>query len=310
MLARLQRLITIALLAAAAFAAVHFAAAGESGKALIVPALIVFGYALFLALEFALVAVVHDGDPAPRPSPMQLARAWWGEVLTAPRVFCWRQPFRADAVPDHLPERAPGRRGVVLVHGFVCNRGLWTPWLVRLRHSGVPFVAVDLEPVFGSIDAYPAIVEAAVARLEQATGLAPLIVAHSMGGLAARAWLARPGNEARAHHVVTIGSPHRGTWLARLALSVNAVQMRRHGRWLAELAAREPAGRYAAFTCFYSHCDNIVFPASTATLPGADNRHLSAVAHVHMAFAPAVLDEVMRRLDAAAPGGATPGRAS
>ena len=33
--------------------------------------------------------------------------------------------------------------------------------------------------------------------------------------------------------------------------------------------------------------DNIVFPASTATLPGADNRHLPAVAHVHMADASA-----------------------
>ena len=32
----------------------------------------------------------------------------------------------------------------------------------RLRRRGVPFVAVNLEPVFGSIDSYAATIEAAV----------------------------------------------------------------------------------------------------------------------------------------------------
>ena len=78
--------------------------------------------------------------------------------------------------------------------------------------------------------------------------------------------------------------------------------MRRASPWLRALAAREPAGRAARFTCFYSHCDNIVFPPATATLPGADNRHLPGVAHVHMAEMREPWDELLRRLqpDAAA----------
>jgi triacylglycerol esterase/lipase EstA (alpha/beta hydrolase family) len=289
MLARLQRFTTLWLLALAGVAAFWFALA---------PLLIVFGYALFLALEFVLVAAIHGTDPAPRATPGQLLRAWLGEVTTAPRVFFWRQPFRADVQPDHLGADSRGRRGLVLVHGFFCNRGLWNPWLARLRAQGIPFVAVNLEPVFGSIDAYPAIVDAAVRRVEAATGLAPVVVAHSMGGLAVRAWLATLGDVARVHRVVTIGTPHRGTWLARFALSRNGEQMQPGGGWLDRLAAREPAHRYGRFTCFYSHCDNIVFPASTATLPGADNRHLPAVAHVHMAYHEAVFGEVQRWLGA------------
>ena len=78
---------------------------------------------------------------------------------------------------------------MLFVHGFFCNRGLWNPWMRRLRAAGIPFVAVNLEPVFGSIDSYASIVEAAVRSLEQATGGAPVIVAHSMGGLAVRSWL-------------------------------------------------------------------------------------------------------------------------
>jgi triacylglycerol esterase/lipase EstA (alpha/beta hydrolase family) len=204
-------------------------------------------------------------------------------VQTAPQVFCWRQPFFSHRWPDHLPPGVQGRRGVLLVHGFVCNRGLWNPWLQRLHAQGVPFIAVNLEPVFGSIDDYIGILEQAVRRLEQATGEAPVIVAHSMGGLAVRRWWAEHGDEARVHHVLTIGTPHRGTWLARFAVTRNARQMQQISRWLQTLAAREPATRAERFTCFYSHCDNIVFPPATATLAGADNRHIAGVPHVHMA---------------------------
>ncbi|RYF38882.1 MAG: permease, partial [Comamonadaceae bacterium] len=52
------------------------------------------------------------------------------------------------------------------------------------------------------------------------------------------------------------------------------------------------------FTCWYSNCDNIVFPTSTAQLQGADNRFVDGVAHVQMAFHPEVmkacLDEIAR----------------
>jgi hypothetical protein len=69
------------------------------------------------------------------------------------------------------------------------------------------------------------------------------------------------------HGVVTVGSPHHGTWLGRFGHAPNAQQVRWQSRWLLQLAAAEPAQRYRRFTCFWGHCDNIVFPASTATLP-------------------------------------------
>jgi triacylglycerol lipase len=72
--------------------------------------------------------------------------------------------------------------------------------------------------------------------------------------------------------------------------------MRWQSPWLLQLAAAEPAQRYRLFTCFWGHCDNIVFPASTATLPGADNRHMRGHAHVHLLQHPQVLDAVLQRL--------------
>jgi triacylglycerol esterase/lipase EstA (alpha/beta hydrolase family) len=105
------------------------------------------------------------------------------------------------------------------------------------------------------------------------------------------------------HHVVTIGTPHNGTWLARFAHGQNGRQMRQDSEWLQQLnrlktlVGASPADESAAiktpvrFTCWYSNCDNIVFPASTATLQGADNRLVQGAGHLELAFWPEVMEK-------------------
>ncbi len=289
MLARLQKLITAGLLCAALAWFALWTNAGHPLWAAAGAFVILLGYTWVLAAEFMLLYVVQCGEAARGASVPELWRAWRGEILTAPRVFLWRQPFRSRAEPDFLPGDSPRRHGVVLVHGFFCNRGLWNPWMKVLRAEGIPFVAVNLEPVFGSIEHYAEIVEAAVERVEKSTGLPAVLVGHSMGGIAIRAWLARFNADARVRKVITIGTPHHGTWLARFGHTTNGRQMRHRGPWIADLASREPAERYAKFTCYYGNCDNIVFPSSAAMLDGAENIHVPATAHVQMAFDPLVL---------------------
>ncbi len=297
MLARLQQFILVVLLGAAAGWAAYFA--GSSPLLAAAGALtILFGYSGFLALEFCLLHWVNRGDPAPRATVSELISAWWGETRVAPLVFCWRLPFRHSALPDNLEpiSLTPGKRGVVFVHGFFCNRGIWNPWLERLQGSGHAYTALSLEPVFGSIDDYTPMIDAAVAKVTQATSMKPLVVCHSMGGLAVRAWLQTMKAEARVHHIVTIGTPHRGTWLARFSHSKNGQQMRLASSWQAGLDVEMPTSRHALFTCWYSTADNIVFPASNATLPGADNRLICGEAHVQMAFAPQIVDTTLAML--------------
>jgi hypothetical protein len=288
MLARLEQLVVLVWLTALALAVGLPWHAGQPLRALWAGGLVLCSHALWLLLTFSLMRWRNLGDPAPRASWAQLTSAWWGEVKAAPRVFGWRQPFRSNALPDFLPEPAPsGHPGVLLVHGFVCNRGLWNPWMARLRAAGVPHVAVNLEPVFGSIDDYPAVIEAAVRRLEQATGERPLLVGHSMGGLAIRAWLDCFHSDSRVRGVMTLGTPHHGTWLAKFSRgTVNGTQMRPEGGWLRALAAREPHSRHQLFLCLFSHCDNIVFPASTAVLDGARRMHVAGCAHVDLVHHP------------------------
>jgi len=296
MLARLQIGMTVMLLSVAVLWALVAIGTGRAAGAPAGAVIIVLAYAAVLAVEFVCLARVRRRDATRKASLAQLVAAWWGEVLSGPATFCWRQPFRSRLWPDHLPTDAFGRRGALLVHGFVCNRGLWNHWLQRLHDADVPFVAVNLEPVFGSIDDCLASLEAGMQAIERATGLAPVIVAHSMGGLVTRRWWLEHAGDHRVHHVVTIATPHSGTWLARFAMSRNTRQMRLDSAWLRDLARREPADRALRFTCFYGNCDNIVFPPRCATLSGADNRHLAGTAHLHMVSRAEPFAEMLRRL--------------
>lgn len=257
-----------------------------------------------LALQMLLASLVGRTDPTPRPHPLDWLRAWAGEGWAALQVFAWRQPFRANALPDrtdapvdqHGQPIATGQRGVVFIHGFMCNRGFWTPWMQRLQRSGHAYCAVSLEPVWGSIDDYMPTLDAAVGSLWRATGQAPMLVCHSMGGLAVRAWLRQAPAWAQQCRVVTIGTPHRGTWLARFGHSPNGRQMRVGSDWQMALASKEPAAQAARFVCWYSACDNIVFPPSTATLPGADNRFVRDAGHVQLAFLSHVISDTLALL--------------
>ena len=219
--------------------------------------------------------------------------AWCAETLISARVFYWDQPFRSQAIDDHLPPTRE-QRAVVLIHGLLCNRGFWNRWTRQLRALGVPCLAITLEPVFGTLDDGSDAIDAAVCRATEATGLRPVIVTHSMGGLSVRAWMQARSADHRVHHVVTIAAPHQGTALAHHATSEAAKRMRIGSRWLTALAAAEPPSRYRLFTCFYGNCDNIVFPMRNATLPGAANRHVPSSAHIQMVHRDEVFQEVLR----------------
>lgn len=267
----------------------------------------ILGMPIVLVLQFATMTITNRGDPGYRVPIGTVLRAWAGELAAAIRVFGWWQPFRSDALQDCPDAGSAGGRAVLLVHGFGCNRGFWLPWLQRLRNEGRSYIALTLEPPWGPIERYAAAIEAAVMRLERQTGMPPVIVAHSMGGLAVRNWWVQTRVD-RIHRLITLGSPHHGTVLARLGHLPNVRQMRRHNAWLQALFEREGEERRRRASCFWSLCDNIVFPADTATLEGAANHRIVDTGHVAMVGHPAPWLETQRWLIVGARAGGARGQ--
>lgn len=223
-------------------------------------------------------------------------RAWWGETVANFRTFVLRQPW-ADKRPPLLPaDPGPTRVPVLLVHGYLCNHRLWDDVAPRLQAQGHTVLAINLEPLFVSIDHYAAHIEKSVQHLLQHSGQTQVaLVGHSMGGLAIRAWMREHGSE-RVARVLTLGTPHAGTKAAKKATTPNGRQMLFDSAWLQGLAESETPDRRALIRIALTPQDNIVFPQRAQVLPGVEPVVFDAIGHVQMVSTPAVMDWVATQL--------------
>ena len=228
--------------------------------------------------------------------------AYLREAVMSIRQFYWLMPWRENfQVPPPVPPVQP--LPVVLIHGYSCNRGLWLPAARWLARHGYRVSAISLAPLHGRIDDYVPAIAAEIARVRAATGVARVaLIGHSMGGLAARAYLRdceAHGEEPALAALVTLGTPHCGTHIARIGLGENARQMRFRGPWLQALGPqRARADVTIATIC--SLQDNIVSRPFEQRLPLPGARTIRVRRQGHMSLAGsrrilAIVDRILRR---------------
>lgn len=245
-----------------------------------------------LAIEFV-VGALMDRRPIARLGPLALAAVWWRETWRSLVVFNIDQPWRAG-FPERALVRDPGRPAVLLVHGYMCNRATWRPWLMGGLPNTWNVATVNLEPVFAPIARYGEVIHAAVEQLRAGSGAERItIVCHSMGGLAVRAYLRAHGHHA-AKRVITIDTPHRGTLFAHLGRGHNARQMRRASEFVRELE-RDPEP--LEFVCIASQHDNLIVPRDHQVLPGVEAVWFERIGHLSMTDHPAVLAKVIELVE-------------
>lgn len=254
-------------------------------------------HSAFVALYFLITRTVGGAVPSEYRLGIHGAlRTYIQEVFASLRGFNFAHPFLAHAkVP--LPKVLTHPIPLLFVHGYFCNRAIWLPLMREAAHRGFICEAVTLEPAFGSIEDYPPVIEAAVQTLLVKAHCDQLIlVCHSMGGLAAREWMRRFG-DARVTRLITLGSPHGGTVMARCGQSVNVRQMRPKNPWLAALNASESAERRGKITSIFSFHDNIVAPQRSSVLTGAKAIGLGGVGHVNLVYSQQVWDIVFGEIE-------------
>lgn len=273
-----------------------------------IPGIALFMAAAILAARLALVgasftiAWLHR---TPRAAGHRL-----GIAATAAMVLReWRAILELNLVltpweryvlrPD--PSPAPGASpAIVLVHGYLANRGCFRTLLRNLEAGGAgPFFTPSLRSWLAPIERLEAELASAIEALAASTGGKVILVAHSMGGLGCRAYLARHGN-AHVERVITIASPHQGTALASFGPGENARQMRRGSDFLRALARAEGAqGPAVPFTSIYSAHDNLVAPQETSVLPWARNVAMHGIGHVDLLGSPELARLILAELGAA-----------
>jgi triacylglycerol lipase len=288
MIAFRLRVIALAIVAVALLAgyrAAHPAAAvlGVVGAVLVV-------HAVFVAASFV-VSRRHAWKTQSLPGLLATVAIFWREWLAHLVLFFIIQPF--DRAWMGRDAAVPGKMPVLLVHGYMCNRGIWWWIAKRLKAAGLAIATVNLEPPGGDIDDFAEQLHARIEALCAETQSAQIaLVCHSMGGLVARAYLRRHRG-ARIARLVTLGSPHHGTWIAYYGVGENARQMEPDSAWIRDLAQSEPG---APTLSVWSPVDNFVAPQDSSRLAGARERTVPALGHLAMLFSPLVLEILLNEL--------------
>lgn len=245
---------------------------------------------ILAAVSFTVAGLVR---PSKHPSQgrVSLLRAWVRESIALQRaaLAMSTEPWRRRSPLG--PQTHEPANPVLLIHGVICNRGVWRPMARALRAHGLgPIRAINLEPPLGHIGSHAESVAREIRQLRRDCGGARVaIVAHSMGGLVARDVLRVLGPD-DISRIVTLGSPHHGSLLARALPGLPFREMEPGSRWLGDLNAGQEGHFPVPIICIYSAHDNMVRPTWSAALEGATRIELEGLGHLSLLSARAVLD--------------------
>jgi triacylglycerol lipase len=142
-------------------------------------------------------------------------------------------------------------------------------------------LALGFRNRYGSNLEHAAELGAAAEELRSRAGVARVaVVAHSMGGLALRHFLAIGGAEV-IETAIFVGTPHHGTYMAWLVPGQAAREMRPGSEFLRRLAA-QPIPDHVRTACIRTPLDTRVVPGSSAFLDGAECHVVRRPGHPRM----------------------------
>jgi triacylglycerol esterase/lipase EstA (alpha/beta hydrolase family) len=214
---------------------------------------------------------------------------------------------------DAVPQDRPGP--VLVVPGYGGSLRSLDPLVSRLRAEGRDATAVALAgDGTGGLDASAqALDDAAQSALERTGAESVDVVGYSAGGVVARLWVRDYGGDEVARRVVTLGSPHHGTSVAKLAAQVPGLctgaceELSPDSDLLRALNAGDETPDGPRFISVWTSADELVTPPESSQLDGALNLSVqslcpgSQLTHRELPADRVVLDTIVLELGVALP---------
>jgi pimeloyl-ACP methyl ester carboxylesterase len=220
-----------------------------------------------------------------------------------------KEPADRIEEPMELAE-GPQGRPVVLIHGMGGSAGNWelarNLLKVRGRKNIFRFDYRGHDSMRSVVPEFENYLRAIIDRCSEDMEID--ILAHSMGGLVARAALRNSDIRDRVNHMVTIGTPHQGSHLARLGGFNWSKEIRPGSSFMTMLNAddyREVEKQELRITAFWTERDVLVIPPSAAALPGAENIGMHEATHISWLVRPRQVHQVLEALDSVPTGSKT-----
>lgn len=219
-------------------------------------------------------------------------------------VEALQDALEAERAVDVIDRQAPNATTdmpVILVHGYIMNRSAFLVMSQALAAAGFRHVRAFNYPQFTlGLPEIARLLGKEVDRVLAATGASRcMIIGHSLGGMIARYYIQMIGGEDKVDTLVTLGTPHNGTYTAHLGIGPAAAQMTYRSPIVERLeqAARPSSVRYI---CYYSDLDVFVVPAVSAKLSvsalQAVNIRIHDIGHLSMLLSGEVIQSVVDHL--------------
>ena len=185
----------------------------------------------------------------------------------------------------------------ILVPGFGDNTGKVRGLETFLHRKEVQTCVISPQPSSGSMG-IDGLAEQLAITIEQT--IAPEtklnFVGFSMGGLICRAYIQRLGGLARTERLITIATPHQGTWAAYVYNWPACVQMRPGSRFLQELNHDLSPLRQLHFTSIWTPLDLTILPSTSSYLPVGDMVPIVAPFHRTLLSDERILSAIAKQL--------------
>ncbi len=177
---------------------------------------------------------------------------------------------------------------ILLVHGIIDNHSIFALLERALRRRGFSDLSwFDYGLLTRDVRQAAVDFGAAVENLTSESGYERIhVVGHSLGGLIARYYVQRMGGHEHVRTLITLGTPHAGTELARIGQLMPLVrQLRPTSDLIRELAEPAPGIR-TRFLAFYSDLDHLILPSRNARIEHPDllarNVGVSGIGHLSL----------------------------
>jgi len=186
---------------------------------------------------------------------------------------------------------------VILVHGIIDDARKMELMARSLRRQGRIAHTVSLTPSTGrlGLDELAKQLDEFV-HLKIPEGQKFDLVAFSMGGLVCRYYAQRLGGLSRLDHLITLATPHRGTWMAYGAWNRGCRQMRPNSDFLRDLNSDIHTLDRIKFTSIWTPLDLMIIPATSSRTGVGREIRIWMPAHPLMVWHPACHRAVARCL--------------
>lgn len=185
----------------------------------------------------------------------------------------------------------------ILVPGFSDDTDILRGLESHLRGVGIAAHAISPQPSNGVVSIAVLAQRLAATLAQQFTAATTFnFVGFSMGGLICRSYIQHYGGLTRTERLITIATPHQGTWTAYTYNRPACIEMRPGSDFLATLNRDLSALQQLNFTSIWTPLDLTILPPTSSYLPVGEMVQIWSPFHYTLLLDPRIIQIIATQL--------------